>query len=332
MIYFTCIIAENYKVGVFLMALFILINFIALGFTIQALLGQMNRSDTSHVGEERIPPRKSWHEMLRDVRYYCLLLGTFIVVGTGGTYYIEATSVANAMGKPDLGEKVNKAYWLSHAITTLGGGLIASMFVRVINGWLFAAAAAFSGAVGFGFVFLGESSDFWFYLSAFLIGAAVGGWWVIVPQIIVDDAGPKSFEFLWGLTLTVNCAGLFCFERFFYWINEKLEPSTPSDCKGVSCYMVPYIVSGVLCLIAGILAIVGFANDEGTGGSGSERKPLRGSDANAAGRKSRDKTRDKSRDKKASTTTGDRREKSTSKKRSTSGAKKASRSKSKDKK
>lgn len=333
LIYFTCIIAENYKVGVFLMALFILINFIALGFTIQALLGQINRSDTAHVGEERVPPRKSWHEMLRDVRYYCLLFGTFIVIGSGGTYYIEATSVANAMGKPDLGEKVNKAYWLSHAVATLGGGLIASLFVRVINGWLFAAAAAFSGMVGFGLVFLATNGDFWFYLSAFFVGAAVGGWWVIVPQIIVDDAGPKSFEFLWGLTLTVNCAGLFWFERFFYWINEKTEPSTPGDCKGTSCYAAPYIVSAGLCLVAGILAIVGFANDEGTGGSGGEKKPLRTSDKNASDRrKSKDKTATGKREKSSG-----KREKSSGKrekssgKRDTSEAKKA-RSKSKDKK
>jgi hypothetical protein len=90
-------------------------------------------------------------------------------------------------------------------------------------------------------------------------------------------------------------------------------------------------VSAGLCLIAGILAIVGFANDEGTGGSGGERKPLRGSDANAAGRKSRDKSATGKREK----STG-KREKSTGKreksagKRDTSSSKKA-RSKSKDK-
>ena len=334
-IYFTCVIAQEYKIGVFLMALFILINFIALAFTVMALLGRINKADTSNVAEERIPPRKNFGQMCTDIRYWCLLFGTFLVVGSCGCYYIESESVSAAMGKPDLGREVNKAYYLSQMITILGGGLIAALFVRVINGWLFAAAAAFSGVIGFSLVFLAESNDFWFYLSAFFIGAAVGGWWVIVPQIISDDAGPKSFESLWGLTLTVNVFGLFVFERFFTWISEKAEPSMPADCKGTSCFMVPYICMAVACLIATILAIVGFSNDEGTGGAGGtpgEKKPLRGSDANKAGRKTKDGKREKSTKRDGSKKKeGSSKKESSSKKRDESKGKSA-RSKSKDRK
>jgi len=294
-IYFTCVIAEKYRVGVFMMGLFILINFIALAFTIGALLGKINKEDTSNVAVEEHPPRKHFGEMCTDIRYWCLLFGTFFVVGSCGTYYIEAQSIANAIGSPDVGANINKAYYISQSATILGGGLLAAIFNRLINGWLLAAAAAFSAMVGFVLVFASESNDFWFYLSAFFIGAGIGGWWVIVPQIITDDAGPRSFESLWGLTLTVNAAGLFCFGRLFSWISEKAEPATPADCTGTSCYMIPVLSMAAFCLIAGILAIVGFMNDEGTGGAGGERKPLRGSDANkSSGRKSRDSKREKS--------------------------------------
>ena len=281
-VYFTCIVAEKYKVGVFLIALFILINFIALAFTISALLGQINRKDTRNVGDEHVPPRKNFIQMFGDIRYYCLLFGTFIVVGTGSAFYVEAADLAVAMGKDaELGAKVLKAYWLSKCATALGGGLIAAIFVRVINGWLFASAAAFAGMVGFGFVFLGDRADIWFYLAGFLIGGAVGGWWVIVPQLILDDAGPKSFETLWGMTLTMNVLGMFAFDQFFVLINGKEEAGKPSTCTGTSCYMAPYMVFAGLCLVAGILALVGLSNDEGTGGAGGERRSLRQNDANS---------------------------------------------------
>ena len=173
-----------------------------------------------------------------------------------------------------------------------------------LNQWLFASVAAFSGAAGFTFVFLANSyGGFSLFLLAFFVGAATGGWWIIVPQIILDDAGPSSFESLWGFTLSVNVGGMFAFERFFYWINKKIEPSKDSDCKGVSCFLIPYIVAGALCLIVGLLCFVALANDEGSGGRGSsEKKSLRDNDKNKSSDKaksSKSKSREKSNEKPA---------------------------------
>jgi len=314
-LYFTCIIAEDFKIGVFAHALFILINFVALAFTISALLGRISTGDTRNVGEEDVPPKKHFGQMLGDIRYYCLLFGTFAVVGSGTAFHIEAADLAVAMGKDeDLGAKVLKAYWLSMVISSLAGGLVAALFNSFINSWLFAAIAAFTGMVGYGFVFLGETSDIWFYISGFLIGTSVGGWWVIVPQIILDDAGPRSFESLWGVTITFNALGLLAADGLFVLINGKEEAGSPSDCQGTDCFMIPYIVFAAMTMIAGILALVGFSNDEGTGGSGGEKKPLRSNDPNKSGKKS------------------SRRSKSKSKSRSGSKSKKSGRSKSKDKK
>lgn len=292
-VYFTCIIAEAYQLSIVFITLVILANFVVLAFTVQALIGQINNGGEG--SDEDIPPKKNFGQMFIDIRYWCLLIGTFVVVGTGSTYYVEAGDVANALGKDELGDKVDYAYWLSAGVAILGGGLLAALFNLVLNAWLFAAIAAFSSMLGFALVFLSETNELFFYASAFFIGAGTGGWWVIVPQIILDDAGPKSFESLWGLTLTVNAAGIFVFDRFFWWISEKTEPTEPGSCTGNACYLVPYILSGALCLIVGILAIVGWNNDEGTGGAGGEeRKPLRKNDANASGRRSKSGKRDKS--------------------------------------
>lgn len=289
-VYFTCIIAETYQLSIVLISVIILANFVALAFVVQALIGEIEKQDTSNVRDEAVPPKKTFAQMLIVGRYWYLLIGTFIVIGSGSTYYIEAGDVASAIGKDDLGDKVDYAYWLSAVIAILGGGAVAALFNQLINGWLFAALAAFSSMVGFGFVFLSETNDFFYYLSAFFVGAGTGGWWVIVPQILLDDAGPRSFESLWGMILTVNAAGIFVFERFFWFISEKTEPTEPGACSGTSCYLIPYVASAVLCLLAGILALVGLSQDEGTGGEGGdERRPLRGSDANSSGRRSKSK-------------------------------------------
>jgi MFS family permease len=280
------------------MLLIVLVNFIALGFTIQSLLGRINNADTRNVDVTKNPPKKNFIQMFGDIRYYILLFGTFVVVGSGYSFSIEAPSVAAAINKPDVGKILYKWFWVSAVIAILGGGIVAGVFAKLINQWLFAAAAAFSAAAGFTFVFLANSyGGFWLFLSAFFVGAATGGWWIIVPQIILDDAGPTSFESLWGFTLSVNVGGMFAFERFFYWINQKADPSKTSDCKGVGCFLVPYIVAGALCLIVGLLCFVALSKDEGSGGKGvSEKKSLRDNDKNKSS-KSKDKPKEKSAEK-----------------------------------
>ena len=69
-VYFTCIIAEAYQLSIVLITLIILVNFVALAFTVQLLIGQMNKNDTSHVRDDHIPPKKNFCQMLIDIRYW----------------------------------------------------------------------------------------------------------------------------------------------------------------------------------------------------------------------------------------------------------------------
>jgi hypothetical protein len=284
-IYFTCIVGQSYQLGIVLITLVILANFVALGFTVQVLIGAINRTDPSHVGDEYMPPKKNFFQMFIDIRFWVLIFGTFIVVGSGTMYYLEAADVAVALGQEDLQDAVDYAFWLSAVIAILGGGSLAALFNVAINAWLFATIAAFSSMVGFALVFLSASNPSFFYLSAFFVGAGVGGWYVIVPQIVLDDAGPKSFEALWGSALTFNVFGMFTFERFFYYMAGKTEQADKGTCEGSDCYTVVYITAGALLLVVGILSIVAWDFDVGTGGRGgkNERKPLRKSDTNKEG-------------------------------------------------
>ncbi|CAI2359235.1 unnamed protein product [Moneuplotes crassus] len=312
-VYFTCIIAEQYQLSIVLISVIILANFVALAFTVQAMIGQIENNDLSDIRDEPIPPKKNFAQMLAEGRYWFLLIGTFIVIGTGSTYFINASDVATAIGNEDLADKVDYAYWISAVTAILGGGMVAALFNQLINAWLFAAIAAFASMAGFALVFLSQTNDFFYYLSAFFIGAGTGGWWVVVPQIILDDAGPKSFESLWGMTLSLNSFGMFVFDRFFWWVSQKTEPTKPGNCDGTSCYLITFVAFGALCMIAGILCLVGLSQDEGTGGDNDEKRPLRGSDANSSGRRSKSGKKGKG-DKKSKKSSSKKKSKSKTKK------------------
>jgi hypothetical protein len=313
-IYFTCIIGKSYQLGIVLITMVILANFVALGFTVQALIGRIQNEDPSQVADDHNPNKRNFFQCFVDVRFWVLVIGTFTVIGSGTMYYLEASDVAIALGNEELQDAIDYTFWLSAAIAILGGGSAAALFNHVINGWFFASVAAFSSAVGFALTFLSVSYPSFFYFSAFFVGAGVGGWYVIVPQLVLDDAGPRSFEAVWGATLTFNVLGMFAFERFFYYMAGKTEQSDTGTCEGMDCYSVSFIVAASLLFIVGILSIVAWNFDEGTAGRRAKRsgknQPLSHKDSN------KDARRSTSKDKKSSSK--DKKSKSKSKPKSSS--------------
>ena len=88
--------------------------------------------------------------------------------------------------------------------------------------------------------------------------------------------------------LTFNALGMFCFERFFYYMAGKTEQSDKGTCEGMDCYSVAYIVAASLLFIVGILSIVAWNFDEGTGARKAKKRgqPLSGKDSNKELRRS----------------------------------------------
>ncbi|CAI2364988.1 unnamed protein product [Moneuplotes crassus] len=277
-VYTTCIVTQAYRLSIILITLIVLVNFVALVFIIQGLLLTIERTGISEVRSEYIPPKKSFGKMLVDKRYLYLLVSTFIIIGTGTTYYLEASDVAEDVGKPELADKVDYAYWLSAVLTILVGGMCSAMFNNVINAWLLAAIACFASTVGFALVFLSVTNDFFYYMSAFFVGAGTGGFWVVVPQLVLDDAGPKSFKSLWGFTLSVNAAGMFIFDAFFWWVSEKTDPDKAGNCQGSQCYVIIFVGFAAVCFVAGVLCLSALDYDRKLS-KDEERRPLRSQDS-----------------------------------------------------
>jgi len=65
------------------------------------------------------------------------------VVGACTAFQLEAPTVAFAMGVPELGFHVMKAFWISDVVTRFGGGILAALFSTFVNRYILAALIAF---------------------------------------------------------------------------------------------------------------------------------------------------------------------------------------------
>ena len=150
-------VEESWRFGVIIMILMILINFVLVGLVIQLLLKRMESEVAKGYKTRKSTAKESLHRILLILDYVSLLVGTFIVVGSGTMYYIEADATAAATGNDDFGPNIQKTFWIADALARLLGGLLCSYLLQKIDGYLFAAITAFLTAAGFGVVFLAQS-------------------------------------------------------------------------------------------------------------------------------------------------------------------------------
>lgn len=175
----------------------------------------------------------------------------------------------------------------------IGGGLLAYFLIDSINGYKWAIIAAVCGAIGFGIAILTDPlGGIFLFVAVILIGFAVGLFWVIVPSIVMEDAGEKNFGLNWGLTLFLNALGMLIFGEVFDWVYEW-QAGGSDKCSGGSCTLFQFIAFGILCLIAAGLCFFALSEDE----KGNKKDDKKG---NKKGDKKGDKKgRDKGKDRKS---------------------------------
>lgn len=199
------------------------------------------------------------------------------------------------------------------------------MLFHSVNGYTWAFAAAVSAALGFGLVLLTEPLGAAFlFTGGCLIGFGLGMFWVIVPYIVMEDAGEANFGLNWGFTLLMNAIGMIVFGEVFDWI-YGWKANGSDQCAGGHCVLIQMIFFGLLCFIAAGLAWYGRVKDNSQAPTTEKPKKKRES------RNKEDRARSK--DKKARSSRGTRDEKSKDRKsrdKSTTKTKDRDASKSKD--
>jgi hypothetical protein len=208
---------------------------------------------------------RSFGSMLGQPKYLCLMISTFLVVGVCQTYNFNIFQICFSYKKAGEADHIIDTFWLAEMSARFGGGLIAFLLSSKINGYLFAALGALVGAVGYGISLLGEPVGASFvFISCILIGVCLGIWWVIVPQIVMDDAGPKNFGLNWGLAVFLNALGILVFGQLFDWIYGK-QGDGNDKCTGEKCLLIQFIIFAIVCLLGCGLAFYAYTKDQPVG-------------------------------------------------------------------
>jgi hypothetical protein len=154
----------------------------------------------------------------------------------------------------------------------------------------------------------------------------------------MDDAGPKNFGLNWGLAVFLNALGILAFGQLFDWIYGK-QGDGSDKCSGQKCLTVQFVIFGIFCLLATILAFYAYTKDDPTGqepkrqATKSSRDRGHSKDRQSKGEKSKrkDKSETKTKDTDKKAKSSDKNAKSTDKN-AKSPEKKSDRSASKKKK
>lgn len=330
--YVVALLYDQWMVGAIIFYAFIAFNFLALGVLGKTIVDTLKSGKINMTGKIDKHNDKSFGAMLGQPKYLCLMLSTFLVVGVCQTYNFNIFQICFSYNKAGEADHIIDAFWLADMSARFGGGLLAFLLSSKINGYLFAALGALVGAVGFGISLLGEPVGASFiFISCILIGVCLGTWWVIVPQIVMDDAGPKNFGLNWGLAVFLNALGILAFGQLFDWIYGK-QGDGSDKCAGEKCILVQFIIFGVLCLLGLLLSYIAFSKDDPAGqepkkekkeeGKSSGKDRSRSKDSKKGGKgdksakKDKSETKTKDTDKKANDKSGTK-EKSAKKEKST---------------
>ena len=179
-------------------------------------------------------------------KYTFTLIATMCVIGMAQTYYVRMDEVAfeaAALGQVPFATNLQ---WLCDCIARLGVGLLAFLLYDKLNGYffmLFYAILAFLGAIFLFLVIVAQVDGGFFAIApAALWGLALGGYWVSVPQVLIDDAGPKHYGLVYGYALLFMLFGIFGLELLIYFIEWGTGAA------------VTFLILAILALVMTILA------------------------------------------------------------------------------
>ena len=298
--YVAALIYENWFIGAILFVVTLFLNFLVVGAVaalVIRLIMSKGLSGASLDKDKR--DTKLFGQMLQEPKYVALVFSAFLAIGICSTFSFNIFQIAFSYGQIDNADHLLDTFWAGDMFARFIGGLFAYFTINSFNGYRVAFYAAASAAIGFGVCLLTEPLGVTFlFVADVLISFGVGLFWVLVPSIVMEDAGENDFGLNWGLTLFASVMGMVVFGEFFDWIYEW-QANGEKKCSGGNCVMIQFIVFGVLLLFTCGLVYYALGKDlEGEkkkGGKAQPRKSDRKTDRSGRG-KSKDK-RTKSTDK-----------------------------------
>lgn len=314
--YVSALIYENWFIGAIFFLATIFLNFLVVGAVATFVFSEIRSKGLGGASMNRDKREtKLFGEMLGEPKYVALIFSTFLVIGICSTFSFNIFQIAFSYGQIDNADHLLDTFWAGDMFARFIGGLFAYFTIESFNGYRVAFWAAASAAIGFGVCLLTEPLGVTFlFIADVLISFGVGLFWVMVPSIIMEDAGENDFGLNWGLSLFAAVMGMVVFGEFFDWIYEW-QANGEKKCSGGNCVMIQFIVFGVLLLFTCGLVYYALSKDiEGSKNKKQKGEPRKSTDKGGRGKSAdKNKKRDKSADKSGRGKSKDKRTKSSDK-------------------
>uniref|UniRef100_A0A7S3NT38 Uncharacterized protein n=1 Tax=Euplotes crassus TaxID=5936 RepID=A0A7S3NT38_EUPCR len=258
------LVYENWKIAAIIFIFFLVLNFIAVAgaFTIvyqQAKTEGLKVSASINREKRRDIP---FEEMLHAPKYICLTIASFFILGTTCTFSFNIFQISFSFHQLEQGDLLLDSFWGADMFGRIGGGLVAYFFIDKINGYKWAIFASIISALGFAVCLLTESvSPHCLFISTIMVGFASGLFWVMVPSVVMEDAGEINFGLNWGLTLLASAVGMVIFGVIFDQL-YSFEAGGGTMCSGINCVMIPFILFCILGVVSAGLCYYALIDDE----------------------------------------------------------------------
>ena len=231
-----------YGIGTGVILFFLVLNFLCLGLAVYLIFLKVKGAKGLGGGLSlKKPDEVTLGEALKDKTYLFTCFSAMCVMGTGYSYQAAQVLINLEAEALDALGTADDAFWLADALARFGGGCIGFFLAEKINKYLMLLIFAICAMIGnFGvcaILAIDIDGGFITFIPAVFIGLGVGGYWVTIAQIIVEDIGLENYGSCWGMAITFNIIAIIFFD-------------TLVDLFGFS------IVIGILYAVFGILALV----------------------------------------------------------------------------
>lgn len=255
------LVYENWFIGAIIFISFIVLNFFVVGISFKLVYDKARSEKPSISGNKAQRKDLKFEEYISNPKYIALCFATMIVVGCGTTFSFNIFQIALAFGQVDQGDNLLDTFWAADMFARFVFGIVAYALINNINGYMWLVGGSVSAALGFGIALASGSAPLFLFIATVLIAIGVGLYWVMVPSIVMEDAGENNWGLNWGLTLFVSAFGMVVFSELFDWIYAK-QGDGGDKCSGTSCNLIQFCVFGFLCLIAAGLTYYALQKDE----------------------------------------------------------------------
>jgi hypothetical protein len=215
--YIAAFIYENWFIGAILFLVTIFLNFIIFGTFATFVYIEVISNGLSGVSINKDNKgSRLFRNMLKERRYIALVISAFFVIGICSTFNFKVFQIAFSYNAIGNSHHLLNTFWAGDMFARFIGGLLAYYTFNTSDFYRIAFYATASAAIGFGLCILTEPLGVtFFFIANMLISFGVGLFWVLVPLIVLEDAGEEDFGLTWGLTMLSSVLGITAFGIFF---------------------------------------------------------------------------------------------------------------------